>query len=126
MKSVVSSKGQITLSAEVREKLGLLPSTVVYFELREGGVFVRKRTSGLHPVDQLFGRLKLTKSVDTLLDELRGQRPAANRAERRASGRKRLTTAGRSSRQREVLLTRDRGFYQRYFRGLRVIDPSRA
>lgn len=28
--------------------------------------------------------------------------------------------------QAETLLTRDRGFYQRYFRGLRVIDPVRA
>jgi AbrB family looped-hinge helix DNA binding protein len=89
MKSIVSSKGQITLPAEVREKLGLLPGTIVHFELQEGGVFVRKGAPGLHPVDQLFGRLKLTKSVDALLDELRGRRPAADRAERRASDRNR-------------------------------------
>ena len=89
MKSIVSSKGQITLPAEVREKLGLLPGTSVHFELREGGVFVRKVAPGLHPVDQLFGRLKLTKSVNTLVDELRGQRPATGKAERRAASRKR-------------------------------------
>lgn len=28
--------------------------------------------------------------------------------------------------QAEMLLTRDRGFYQRYFRGLRLVDPTRA
>ena len=28
--------------------------------------------------------------------------------------------------QAEVLLTRDRGFYRRYFQGLKVIDPSQA
>lgn len=90
MKSTVSSKGQITVPAEVREKLGLVPGTVVQFQLRKGGVLVRKGAAGLHPVDQLFGRLKLPKPVDALLDEMRGPRAAASRASvRRASAKKR-------------------------------------
>lgn len=77
MKSTISSKGQITVPAQIRERLGLVPGTSVEFELREGGVFLRKGTAGVHPVDRLFGRLKLAKSVDALLDEMRGPRPEA-------------------------------------------------
>ncbi|MGH7319616.1 MAG: AbrB/MazE/SpoVT family DNA-binding domain-containing protein [Candidatus Rokuibacteriota bacterium] len=85
MKSVVSSKGQITLPAEVREKLGLVTGTAVQFELREGGVFLRKGAPGRHPVDQVFGRLKLAHAVDVLLDTMRGPRPRATSiASRRA------------------------------------------
>ncbi|MBI2469541.1 MAG: AbrB/MazE/SpoVT family DNA-binding domain-containing protein [Candidatus Rokubacteria bacterium] len=90
MKSTVSSKGQITVPAEVREKLGLVPGTMVQFELREGGVLLRKGAAGAHPVDQVFGRLKLGKSVDALLDEMRGPRRAASRGlVRRTVARKR-------------------------------------
>jgi hypothetical protein len=52
---------------------------VVSFEPREGGVFLRKVTSGEHPVDRVFGRLRLEKPVDTLLDEMRGPRLGASR-----------------------------------------------
>ena len=84
MKSTISSKGQITVPAKVREKLGLAPGTAVQFQLREDGVLLRKGAAGMHPVDQLFGRLKLAKSVDTLLDEMRGPRPKAAKISRRA------------------------------------------
>jgi AbrB family looped-hinge helix DNA binding protein len=79
MKSTVSSKGQITLPVEIRDQLGLRPGVVVSFEPREGGVFLRKGTAGEHPVDRVFGRLRLEKPVDTLLDEMRGPRPGASR-----------------------------------------------
>jgi AbrB family looped-hinge helix DNA binding protein len=75
MKSTVSSKGQITLPVEIRDQLGLRPGVVVYFEPREGGVFLRKGTASEHPVDRVFGRLRLEKPVDALLDEMRGPRP---------------------------------------------------
>lgn len=39
-------------------------------------------TAGVHPVDRLFGRLKLQKSVDALVDEMRGPRPAVSRVPR--------------------------------------------
>lgn len=76
MKSTISSKGQITVPAEIRDQLGLRPGTVVSFELREGGAFLRKGSSGEHPVDRLFGRLRLDRPVDALLDEMRGSRPS--------------------------------------------------
>ena len=37
MKSTISSKGQITVPAKVREKLGLGPGTIVEFQIRKGG-----------------------------------------------------------------------------------------
>ena len=75
MKSTISSKGQITVPVEIRDQLGLRPGVVVSFDLREDGVFLRKGMSGKHPVDQVFGRLRLEKPVDTLLDEMRGPSP---------------------------------------------------
>ena len=85
MKSTISSKGQITVPAMVREKLGLAPGTAVQFELTEGGVLMRKGSGGTHPVDQVFGRLKLRKPVDALIDEMRGPRPGTRPPPRRAS-----------------------------------------
>src|SRR5204863_9967788 len=99
MKSTVSSKGQITLPVAVREKLGLVAGTAIRFELRAGGVLLRKGTSGTHPVDQVFGRLSLAKPVDDLLDAMRGRarRPGRHDVELHGSDEDRrrfLRTAG--------------------------------
>jgi antitoxin PrlF len=74
MKSRVSSKGQITLPQELRDRLGLLAGTPVSFEIAPGGVLIRKGVAGAHPVDQIYGRLNLERPVDALLDETRGPR----------------------------------------------------
>ena len=79
MKSTVSSRGQITLPGAVRAKLGLRAGSPVEFELREGGVLVRKGVRGLHPVDAVFGTLRVDRPVDELIDEMRGPRPAPRR-----------------------------------------------
>jgi AbrB family looped-hinge helix DNA binding protein len=75
MKSTISSKGQITVPAAIRSELGLAPGTRVEFELREGGVLLRKGGSTDHPVDRVFGVLQLSKSVDEVIDEMRGPGP---------------------------------------------------
>lgn len=75
MKSTISSKGQVTVPAEVRERLGLRAGTVVSFELRDDGVLLRKGGHGPHPVNRVFGRLRLSRPVDALVDEMRGPRP---------------------------------------------------
>ncbi len=74
MRSTISTKGQVTVPVEVRDRLGLLPGTPVEFELREGGVLLRKGVSKSHPVDQVFGIIDLDASVDQLLEESRGPR----------------------------------------------------
>ncbi len=83
VKSMISAKGQVTVPAKIRERLGLTPGTVVEFEPREGGAFLRKGGAGMHPVDRLFGSLKLPGPVDVLLDEMRGPRPGRVRGRRR-------------------------------------------
>jgi antitoxin PrlF len=75
MRSTISSKGQVTVPVEVRERLGLLPGTPVEFELREEGVLLRKGISGSHPVDKVWATLRLGRPVDEILDEMRGPRP---------------------------------------------------
>lgn len=82
MKSVISSKGQITVPVEIRSKLGLKPGTVVTFEMTKKGALLRKGQHGNHPVDEVYGMLNLKRRTDDLLDELRGPRPG-KRANRR-------------------------------------------
>jgi AbrB family looped-hinge helix DNA binding protein len=85
MKSTISSKGQITVPAEVRRRLGLAPGTAVRFELRPDGVILRKGTVGEHPVDRVFGVIKPRRPVDSLLliGQMRGPRPGGRRSRRR-------------------------------------------
>lgn len=84
MKSTMSSKGQLTVPIELREKLGLEAGTVIQFELRDGAIFMRKGTRDQHPVDELFGILHPGRPVDDLLDEMRGPRPGLRKKKRTA------------------------------------------
>ena len=72
MKSTISSKGQVTVPVEVRDKLGLSPGTEVEFELRRNGVLLRKGGGVRHPVDRVFGLIELPAPVDEILAEMRG------------------------------------------------------
>ena len=75
MHSTISTKGQITVPSAIRSELGLAPGTRVEFELREGGVLLRKGGSGEHPVDRVFGVLELSESVDEVIEHMRGPGP---------------------------------------------------
>ncbi|HEX5041300.1 MAG TPA: AbrB/MazE/SpoVT family DNA-binding domain-containing protein [Candidatus Polarisedimenticolaceae bacterium] len=75
MRSRISSKGQITVPVEVREKLGLKPGTPVVFELREGAAILKKGTGPVHPVDLVYGIAPYIESTDELLDAMRGPVP---------------------------------------------------
>ena len=77
MRSTLSSKGQVTIPAAVRAQLGLLAGTPVEFEVQGDVVVLRKGRSGDHPIDKGWGRLKLGKPVDRLVDDLRGPGPRA-------------------------------------------------
>ena len=77
MTSRISSKGQITVPADIRDQMGLLPGTVVEFKITAKGALLRKRVSPSHPIDRLYGILKSPGRTDDLLDALRGPRPSS-------------------------------------------------
>lgn len=68
----VTSKGQVTIPIEVREKLGILPNTEVDFEVRGNmarliKVRARKRGRGAEAVSKLRGSADVTMSTDQIL-----------------------------------------------------------
>jgi len=74
MKSLVTSKGQVTIPKELRERFGIEPGAQVDFEVVEDGIRLRKvidRSKKLKVLGCLKADLK-GRSVPQLLEELRG------------------------------------------------------
>ena len=69
----VTTKGQITLPKQIREKLGVRPGENVGFEENNGLICIRK-TVGKSPFDRWVGRLRDLegRQSDDLVKELRG------------------------------------------------------
>ena len=86
MKSRISTKGQVTVPVDVRRALGLAPGMPVEFMVREGEAVMRKGHEGTHPVDVVYGKLKLPRAIDALIEEMRGPSPikAVRRSRRRS------------------------------------------
>jgi AbrB family looped-hinge helix DNA binding protein len=82
MTSTISSKGQVTVPKDVRDRLGLRTGTIVEFEITDTGVLLRKGHKGIRPVDRVRGILGRSRSTDGLLDEMRGAAPPARGARR--------------------------------------------
>jgi AbrB family looped-hinge helix DNA binding protein len=72
----ITSKGQVTIPQELRERLGLLPHTEVEFERAEDGVVLRKargsRRRGAGVVAHLKGRGTTRMTTDEILALTRG------------------------------------------------------
>ena len=70
----VTSKGQITIPKNVREKLGLKTGAGVAFEEKDGVFYIRKSVTK-SPFDKWKGKLRKLKgkSSDQLIKELRGE-----------------------------------------------------
>lgn len=69
----VTSKGQVTIPLEIRERFGLLPSTEVEFVARKGSVYLVKSTKPAGPgrgqtiVQRLRGQASVRMSTDEIL-----------------------------------------------------------
>ncbi len=71
MKAIVAERGQVTIPKALRLKLGIKPGTVLDFSIKESVLVVVKQNND-NPVDKVYGCLKIHKSTDKIIDELRG------------------------------------------------------
>jgi AbrB family looped-hinge helix DNA binding protein len=75
----ITSKGQVTIPVEIREKAGLLPGTEVDFELDGGAVRIvrarspRRETRGDEIVRRLRGSATVKMSTDEIMALTRGE-----------------------------------------------------
>lgn len=74
----ITSKGQVTIPMEMREKLGLLPDTEVEFEIDRDAVRIRKAASPRRPdrgralVEHMRGRGTRRLTTDEIMKLTRG------------------------------------------------------
>lgn len=72
----ITTKGQVTIPQEIRERLGLLPQTEVDFEVRGDVVMVtkaRRGRRGRRIVETLRGKGDVRMSTDEILALTRGE-----------------------------------------------------
>ncbi|HWC06196.1 MAG TPA: AbrB/MazE/SpoVT family DNA-binding domain-containing protein [Gemmatimonadota bacterium] len=74
MKTKVSERGQVTIPKKIRKRLGIRPGQVLEVDEERGRVVMSKIVQE-DVFERLTGILKLDKSTDELIDEMRG--PAA-------------------------------------------------
>ncbi|MBI2981484.1 MAG: AbrB/MazE/SpoVT family DNA-binding domain-containing protein [Deltaproteobacteria bacterium] len=68
----ITTKGQVTIPKEIREKFGLAEGMEVDFVEENGEVKLIKKGSR-SPFDKVYGILKLDEDVDRLIEEMRGR-----------------------------------------------------
>ena len=72
----ITSKGQVTIPADIRQKAGLLPETEVEFKLKRGQVVIKKaadsRRRGRKLVETLRGKGTVHMSTDQIMALTRG------------------------------------------------------
>ena len=72
----ITTKGQVTIPQEIRERMGFLPHTEVDFEIRDGEVVLVKAGSkrrGRRIVDRLKGRGDVPLGTDEIMALTRGE-----------------------------------------------------
>lgn len=70
MKAKVAERGQVTIPKALRERLGIVPGTVLDF-VEEQGRLIAKKAEAVDAVDQVFGRLGRGRNTDDILKEIR-------------------------------------------------------
>lgn len=73
MKSRVAERGQVTIPKPLRERLGVLPGTMLEFS-EEHGRLVAVKTTPADPVAKVFGCLRRKFNTDAFMADIRGER----------------------------------------------------
>jgi AbrB family looped-hinge helix DNA binding protein len=71
MKAKVAERGQVTIPKALRERLGIVPGTVLDF-FEEQGRLIAKKTEAVDSVDLVFGRFGHGRNTDEIIKEIRG------------------------------------------------------
>jgi AbrB family looped-hinge helix DNA binding protein len=66
----ITRKGQVTIPAEIREQLGLLPETEVDFRIEDGHVVMEKSDKGDSRGAEVVARLRGRADTDLTTDEI--------------------------------------------------------
>ncbi len=66
----ITSKGQVTIPVEIREKLGLIPNTEVEFEVIGDAVYLRKAKVNFNSAKSLVERMRGKATVKMTTDEI--------------------------------------------------------
>ncbi len=73
----ISERGQITIPKPLRDRFGMSQDVEVEVVEAPGGLLIRKRTTGVHPVDRIYGILKGKSlpggvGIDEYIADIRG------------------------------------------------------
>ena len=72
MKTTVSEKGQVTIPKPLRDRLGIRPGHVLDFR-EDHGRLVATKVTPEHPVESVYGVLKLGRPTDDVITSLRAK-----------------------------------------------------
>ena len=75
IKATVSEKGQVTIPKALRDRLGLEPGQVLDFQ-EDNGRLVASKVQAQDGVSSVYGILRLDRSTDDIMTELRGPVPS--------------------------------------------------
>ncbi len=71
MTATVAERGQVTIPKALRDRLGIHPSTVLAFSVKNGALIAVKAVP-VDPVASVLGCLKTGRTSDEWMSELRG------------------------------------------------------
>jgi AbrB family looped-hinge helix DNA binding protein len=70
MHAKVAERGQVTIPKAIRDRLGIVPGTVLDFA-DENGRLIAVKAEAVDKLEALYGRFGEGRSADAVVDELR-------------------------------------------------------